>query len=475
MRFRALITACCLLLTGVLASSAQARRPLTIGFNVQGVFTTPSSSTRSMWFGRAAQEGAGIVRVNVYWDNVAPAVRPAGFDPSNPSSPGYDWTSIDTAVRDLSAGHMKVLLTIFDAPAWAEGPGIPSSAFPGTWRPDPAQYAAFATAAATRYGGHFQDPLNPGTNLPQVRYWQAWNEPNLSNYIEPQWTSSGSGLVAESPIIYRDLLNAFYGAVKGVSASNFVVTAGTAPFGDPPGGQRIPPVAFYRYLFCLKDNRKLSPLSCPDPPRLDAISHHPYGIGGPLWHAQNADDVAVPDVYKIVRVLKAAERAHHVLPRGPKQFWDTEISWDSSPPDPQGVPIQKQARWVEQTMYVLWSQGVDTILWLQIIDAPPIPSYGATNQGGMYYVNGQPKPAAQAMRFPFVTQRKGKKRVLAWGRAPQGGRLQLQLRRRGRWVTVHRLRVRSRQVFTVTLPLRGRFVARAVIGSQQSLTWTQSR
>jgi hypothetical protein len=475
MRHRALLAGGCVLLALVLASSAQARRPLTTGFNVQPVFTDPSSATRSLWFGRAVYEGGSIVRVDVSWNLVAPKVRPPSFNPADPSSPGYDWSAVDAAVRDVNAGHMRVLLTLLGAPRWAEGPGMPSSAFPGTWQPDASQYGAFAKAAATRYSGHFPDPAVPGASLPQVRLWQAWNEPNLSNYIAPQWTSSGGTPVAQAPVIYRNLLNAFYGAVKQVSSANFVVSAGLAPFGDPPGGERIPPVAFYRDLFCLQDNRKLSPLSCPDPPHLDAISHHPYGIGGPLWKALTPDDAAVPDVYKITRVLNAAERTHHVLPRGRKQVWDTEISWDSNPPDPQGVPIQKQARWVEQTMYVLWSQGVDTILWLQIVDSPPIPNYGATNQGGSYYLDGQPKPSAQALRFPFVTQRKGKKKVLAWGRTPQAGRLKIQVLRGRRWVTIKRMRVRNRQVFTATLPLRHRFVARAVLGGQQSLTWTQSR
>ena len=108
------------------------------------------------------------------------------------------------------------------------------------------------------------------------------------------------------------------------------------------------PVAFDRALFCLRNNARLTPVSCPDPPHLDALSHHPYGIGGPLWHALNADDVAVPDVYKLARVLHAAERARHVLPAGAKRLWVTELSWDTSPPDPNGVPAAKQARWLEQ-------------------------------------------------------------------------------------------------------------------------------
>lgn len=464
----------CLLLLGALATPSQARRWLRIGFNSQDVFTGGTPASRAFWLSRATDEGASIVRLNVFWSQVAPATRPPGFSPADPSSPGYDWSTVDSEVRDLAAGHVKVLLTLLGAPRWAEGPGLPTSAAPGAWRPDPAQFAAFATAAATRYSGHFADPLNPGSFLPRVRCWQAWNEPNLSNYIMPQWVQSGQGSTDASAIIYRRLLNAFYGAVKAVSPSNFVVTAGTAPYGDPPGGDRVPPVEFDRDLFCLQDNRGLTPLTCPDPPHLDALSHHPYGIGGPFWHARNPDDVAVPDMSKLARVLRAAERSHHVLPAGRKQFWDTEVSWDSRPPDPQGIPIARQARWVEQTMYVLWSQGVDTILWLQIIDAPPIPSYGTTNQGGMYYLNGQPKPAARALRFPFVTQRLSRRKVIAWGRAPQGGRLAIEVRRRGRWKTVRRLRVRTHEVFSVKLRIRGRFVARAAIGSQRSLTWKQS-
>jgi hypothetical protein len=251
------------------------------------------------------------------------------------------------------------------------------------------------------------------------------------------------------------------------------VAAGTAPYGDQPGGQRIPPVEFDRDLFCLRGNARLSPVRCADLPHLDAVSHHPYGIEGPLWHALNAGDAAVPDLFKVARVLHAAERAGHVLPAGPKGLWATEISWDSSPPDPQGVPIAEQARWLEQALYVLWSQGVTTVLWLQIVDAPPNPSYPATYQAGLYFLGGNAKPAARAFRFPFVTHRAGRRSVQAWGRAPEGGKLAIEIRRGWRWHVLRRLRVRARRVFLATLALRGRTVLRARVGTQISLAWTQ--
>jgi hypothetical protein len=233
-------------------------------------------------------------------------------------------------------------------------------------------------------------------------------------------------------------------------------------------------VAFDRDLFCLRDDSQLSPLKCPDPPHLDALSHHPYGVLSPLWHALNPDDAAPADMYKMARVLKAAERSRHVMPRGHKRLWVTETSWDSKPPDPHGIPVSQQARFVEQTTYVLWSQGVDTILWFQLVDAPPVPNYASTVQGGMYYVSGKPKPAAQAFRFPFVTHRVSGDRIQAWGRAPEGGSLSIELRQGRQWTTLRRLRLKVHQVFRASLPVRGRAVLRAEMPDQTSLTWTQS-
>jgi hypothetical protein len=460
-------------LCAVVTPAHASAQGLTIGFSADPALTADTPSADTIWIPRAVSEGASIVRLNLVWSQVAPRVRPAGFTPADPSSPGYDWSAFDATVRALTAHGLQVLLNVTGAPTWAEGPAPPPDAAPGSWRPNPAQFASFATAAALRYDGRFPDPLGPGAFLPRVRYWQPWNEPNLSLYLSPQWTRSGNGWAPASPVIYRRLLNAFYRAVKHVSSSNFVVTAGTAPYGDSPGGPRMPPVAFDRTLFCLRDDARLSSLSCPDPPHLDALSHHPYGIQGPLWHALNPDDAAVPDIYKIARVLHAAERAGHVAPVGPKRLWATEISWDSAPPDPEGVPAPEQARWLEQALYVLWRQGVDTVLWLQIVDAPPLPSYGATYQAGLYDITGTAKPAAEAYRFPFVTRRLDRARIQVWGRAQRSGKIAIEAQRGGRWVVLRRLGVRSDQVFQAVLPIRGRAMLRAQADPDTSLAWTQ--
>ncbi|MCA1689506.1 MAG: hypothetical protein LC720_03405, partial [Actinobacteria bacterium] len=175
------------LAAGPLVGPAAGATGLRTGFLARD-FASPDPGVRAQWLGRAAAEHAAVVRINVYWSVVAPARPAAGFDPTDPASPGYDWTALDAAVRDARGRGLEPLLTILQAPAWAQGAGRPAGAPLGTWRPDPQKLAEFARAAARRYSGRYPDPLSPGTTLPRVKSWQCWNEPNLALYLTPQWT-----------------------------------------------------------------------------------------------------------------------------------------------------------------------------------------------------------------------------------------------------------------------------------------------
>jgi hypothetical protein len=69
--------------------------------------------------------------------------------------------------------------------------------------------------------------------------------------------------------------------------------------------------------------------------------------GAAPWQpALQRDDVAVPDLRKLARVVRSAVHQGDVLPRRHKRLWVTEISWDSSPPDRLGVPAPRQAQWL---------------------------------------------------------------------------------------------------------------------------------
>jgi hypothetical protein len=448
---------------------------LTTGFSGGSLLTTGASQQRARWLTLAREEGAAIIRVGVDWCDIVPSRRPAGFDPANPASRGYRWGPTDAAVRDIAAHGMAVLLQFLCAPTWAEGPGRPRDVARGTWDPSPTQFAALALAAARRYSGTYPDPLHPGRTLPHVRFWQPWNEPNLGYYLSPQWRRVRGGWAPASPEIYRRMLNAFYGAVKSIDPSNIVVMAGTAPYGDPPGYYRMRPVQFYRHLFCLSG--LLRRLPCPTPARLDAVDHHPYTFGPPTVPAYWPDDVAVADVWKIVRVLRAAERAGTVLPAGRKPVWVTELEWDSDPPSniPGSVPVPVQARYLEQSLYLLWRQGVSVVLWFEIRDAPPAHRYLVHfDWGGLYFYSGAPKPAATAFRFPFATTRVAPGEIEAWGRAPLGGRLTISRRvGPGRWRVLARLSAGAKQVFQVPIALTGDAMLRAQVGQTHSLPWRQ--
>jgi hypothetical protein len=262
--------------------------------------------------------------------------------------------------------------------------------------------------------------------------------------------------------------NAFYRAIKGVDPGNVVVSAGTAPYGDSYlGARRLPPMRFWRDVFCLGYRQR-----CADPIRFDAIAHHPYSIRGPRRGALGHDNVAIADVWRLVRLLRAAERRGRVLPRGRKRVWITEISWDSSPPDPRGVPAARHARWLEESLYMLWKQGADTVLWYQVRDQLPEPSYAATNQSGIFLRDGRPKPARRAFRFPFVTYRTRRGDVRGWGRAPAPGPVWIERRAGRRWVQVARLVGGGSRVFTLRLGRAGGLF-RARTPDETSLTWRQ--
>ena len=456
-----------------LGAAPAAVRPLTTGFTDDVFFAPPAAS--DPWFDRVVTADAGIIVLDLEWAGIAPATRPAGFDAANPGDPAYGWQPVDAAVRAASRRGLAVDFSVTHAPAWAEGPGRPRTATPGSWRPAPAEFAAFATAAARRYSGTYLDPLSPGAALPRVRFWQAWAEPNLAGHLAPQWQrAAGGGFVAVSPGVYRGLLNAFYRAVKAVDPANVVVTAGTAPFGDPvAGGSRVPPARFVRELLCLRPT--LAPAPCPDPAHFDALAHHPYSVGSPHRHAVNRDDVSVPDLAKLSRPLAVAVRLGRALPRAAKRLWVTEFSYDSNPPDPGGVPAAEQARWLEEAFYLFWAQGVDTVSWYLIRDQPPVPDYASSYQSGVYLRDGRAKASAQAFRFPFVVEPAGTG-AAAWGKSPVAGVVAIEVRRGGRWVAVARATVGAGGVFFRRLGAfaRGRGLAlRAEVGGETSLVWQE--
>ncbi|MGH2950599.1 MAG: cellulase family glycosylhydrolase [Solirubrobacterales bacterium] len=446
----------CLLVSTLLAAllalgpgDATAARGLTTGF-ADPLFTAAEAGSRHQALDRTVDARAGLVRINVLWSSVATA-QPA--DPRDPADPAYDFSSYDTAILDATQRGLDVLLTIYRAPAWAEGAGRPAGTPAGSWRPQPAAFADFGHAIATRYSGSFP----AASPLPRVRLYQAWNEPNLSTYLNPQY----EGEQSLSAGVYTPMIDAFYDAIKGVHRDNLVITAGTAPYGDPPGGRRTRPLVFWREALAA---------------RFDVLAHHPINTsGGPRRSAIHRDDVSTPDLHHLRRLLRAAERRGVTGTPGRHRIWVTEIWWESDPPDGfEGVSLGRHARYLEEALYLLWKQGARVVLNLQVSDsvfdqANPL----LDTATGLFFHDGRAKPAFTAYRFPFVADRRSKRRVLAWGKAPAGGRVRIE-RRAGRgWRRIGGARVRAGKVFKEKLRLRDRANLRARVAGQKSLTWKQ--
>jgi hypothetical protein len=210
--------------------------------------------------------------------------------------------------------------------------------------------------------------------------------------------------------------------------------------------------------------------------RFDALAHHPFPIGPPRRHAVNPDDVVVPDMGKLTAPLAVALRAGNVYPRQRKQIWATEISWDSKPPDPNGIPANLHARYLEGALSELWSQGVDTVLWYNLRDEAEGPGWQFTLQSGLY-LRGQTvaqdvrKPAFAAFLFPFTAYlHRGVAQL--WGLAPGAGTVVVEAKNGSRWKPIARLHAGTNRLFLGHKRVRAGTQLRAREGTQTSLTWS---
>ncbi len=245
------------------------------------------------------------------------------------------------------------------------------------------------------------------------------------------------------------MLNAAY---PGVHAAGMkLVTTGTAPYGDPgKGGSRIRPRKFWRIVF----KKKV---------RFDVLAHHPYAIGGPRRGAYSKDDIAVPDVRRLVALTKAAVRRGTVLPRGRKGYWVTEIGWDSRPPDPQGV--------ADEDLHALGGRrdvrAVEAGRRPRLLVPRPRPGARAelrrhASVGHLLRRRASASRRWRAFRFPFSCERRGGS-TFVWMRAPSRKRVTVTANGR----RVARVSPGGDRIATLTVPGRPR--VRATAGGLRSI------
>jgi hypothetical protein len=415
-------------------ANAAAVGPLQTGFLDPGAFSGPNSAASIV---RAKQAGTTMTRILVFWSAVATS-QPA--HPGDPNDPAYDWQSTDQQVVDAVRGGLEPILCLTGSPAWAAGRAV---GLPGTW-PSPAKYAQFAKAAARRYSGTFTSS-GQIDQLPRVRYWEAWNEPNAGADLSPQRIDGRPA----SPAHYRDMVNAFASAVHAAASGNYVVAGALGPFGhDSKDIQVVAPMEFMSDLLCVSMQQPHAK-TCSARTQFDVWAHNPYTKGGPTWNAKIPGDVSNSELPDMRALLAAAKRQGTVVSRGQPKFWVTEFSWDTNPPDPKGVPMKLDARWVSEALFRMWQAGVTAVIWFRLQDDP---LRASPYQSGFFATNGQAKYSLEAFRFPFVAFADADG-VSIWGRTPFGkpGEVIVERRTGNDWVTAVRLRADRYGIFSARL------------------------
>lgn len=171
--------------------------------------------------------GTTWIRVQLSWDTVQPA-----------SPKKFDWTEFDPVVAAAAHHGLKLLVLLTFTPQWARGKSCRQrECGPAV----PAQFGAFAKAAAARYAPR------------GVHTWEIWNEPNKRGSWKPKPDASR----------YVKVLSAASKGIRSVDSKSRIVSGGLAP-----SASRDDDLSQLDFLekFCALGGTHL----------VDAVGYHPY-------------------------------------------------------------------------------------------------------------------------------------------------------------------------------------------------------
>ena len=206
-------------LAALVAPTAVAAQRMWIGFHDDASFR--GAADRAERVQASANLGASMMRLYVQWEVAAPT-RPT--NPTDPLDPAYNLADVDEAVRNAQASGLQVMITLSGTPRWANG-GKRANTMPTRL----SDFRDFARAMASRYSGN-------ETDLPFVRFWTIWNEPNLQTFLSPQF----KGRKSIAPANYAKLAAAGYAGIKAGSPRAKVAIGETSARGRD---RRIPGVS----------------------------------------------------------------------------------------------------------------------------------------------------------------------------------------------------------------------------------------
>ena len=328
--------------------------------------------------------GVQVLRVHLNWGGKLGVAKRRPIEGTDVDDPAYDWRLYDHVVLDARRHGVEVLFTIFGTPPWANGGQRPTRA-----PRDATRLREFAYAAATRYSGGYV--RRDGVVLPRVRFWTAWNEPNLQIGLVPQWRRVGGRWVIQSARDYARICNAVVDGVATAVVPGAKVACGvTAARGNNnPNGDRpsVSPLAFLRALKAAGARG------------FDAYAHHPYygaPSESPSSRSPGRGGVTLGNIDDLVRELT---RLYGRLP-----LWLTEYGYQTNPPDGIfGVPWATQARYVRESFAIARAHPrIDMLLWFLLRDETDPGRW----QSGLIAADGRRKPSFAAFRAELTSLRR---------------------------------------------------------------------
>lgn len=376
--------------------------------------------------------GADVVRVFVVWSRVSPGKKsrlmPAGFDPADPNSAGYDWGIYDKFVERARRNGLKVMLTLSgEIPFWASREadrcphyigGYANLAQSCMWKPDRNLFERFSQAVATRYKG-------------QVEYYSLWNEPNLEHYLYPQFSRSKRGTVDLGGKQLRELWTSGYRGLTGVdpAVKDKVLFGETAAISSPMD-------TLYSAL-CLDEDgkpyrgREKVLQGCSKPSRLPigGVAIHPYNkdaVGTVFTRSFTKDSMSMAYASRATRVLRQAEK-YKRIPRG-RGVYITEFGFQVKPPDKKGLSPRSQARALNESDRMFFGDPrIRAVAQFELYDVPEPETEDIYNTG-LRTRDGTLRPSWGAYRMPLVVTKLAANQVEVWGQVrPANVRTQVAL------------------------------------------------
>src|SRR4051795_13585338 len=386
--------------------------------------------------------GADVVKISISWRALAQGGKPSNADDPN-AYPAAGWAPYDAAIQGAAARGLGVFLNINGpAPDWASKGGG------GATRPNATEFGHFARAVGTRYSGSFPTaggsafapstggnpqpciiPLLCGSaaanNLPAVRLWSVWNEPNLPVFLLPQRSSTKSHYPV-SPTLYRSLYRAAYGGLAATGhAKDTILLGELLPVGKSSHTTRssIRPLDFLRELACV-DRRYHSFKGTAAKERgckgykalpLSGIAYHPYALaGGPTKRPPSSDDATIGTLSRVTKVVdKLRARGRLAGPRKPP-LWLTEFGVQTDPPDYLfGAPIKRVPTYLGMAERIAeHNRRVYSYSQYPLVDDRTTSGF----QSGLRFNNGKTKPGIyQEYKLPIFVRRSGRSAVDFWG------------------------------------------------------------